>query len=65
MKITLVNSLPYRDYWYNLRKVYITLQFVLKIYTFIYFKNISESDRTALTFEVSKELCDRQNNATA
>jgi hypothetical protein len=45
MKITLVNSLSDQDYWYDLRKI---LQFVLKIYTFIYPKNIRKSERTAL-----------------
>jgi hypothetical protein len=36
MKITLVNSLSFRDYWYNLRKVY-------------NFYSLSESERTALS----------------
>ena len=39
----------------------ITLPFVLKIYTFIYFKNRSESERTALICDKEHFSCIEQN----
>jgi hypothetical protein len=49
MKITLVNSLSHRDYWYNLQKMYNFYSLFQKYCTFIYFKNISKSKRTAFS----------------
>jgi hypothetical protein len=54
MKIAFVNSLSDRDFWYNLQKVHNFYTLFQKIYTFVYFKNISKSERTALN--VSKYM---------
>jgi hypothetical protein len=49
-KLPRINLCPIETIGINYGKC-ITLQFVLKIYTFIHFKNISESERTALRME--------------
>jgi hypothetical protein len=49
MKITLVNSLSHRDYWYNLRKVYYNFYSLFLKYIHLFILRIYKSERTALT----------------